>query len=84
MMLDDFEITPLLDGTHPFPDVEVLIKAGPDTDAKRSKLFEANAAEANALFGASDLKVPTEGPINACLVNTGTNCPKQQLYHKAA
>jgi len=24
MMLGDFEITALLDGTHPFPDAEVL------------------------------------------------------------
>jgi glyoxylase-like metal-dependent hydrolase (beta-lactamase superfamily II) len=72
MMLGDFEITALLDGTHPFPDVEVLTKAGPGAGSRQSKLFEDNAAEANALLSASDLKVPTEGSINAFLINTGT------------
>jgi hypothetical protein len=40
MMLGDFEITALLDGTHPFPDAEVLTKAAPNAEAKRSKLFD--------------------------------------------
>jgi glyoxylase-like metal-dependent hydrolase (beta-lactamase superfamily II) len=70
MMLGDFEITTLLDGTHPFPDVEVLTKPG--VGSERSKLFDVNPGEANALLAASDLKVPTEGSINAFLVNTGT------------
>jgi hypothetical protein len=70
MMLGDFEITALLDGTHPFPDVEMLTKAG--AGSERSKLFDINPGEANALLAASDLKVPTEGSINAFLVNTGT------------
>jgi glyoxylase-like metal-dependent hydrolase (beta-lactamase superfamily II) len=72
MMLGDFEITALLDGTHPFPDVEVLTKAGTDINVPRSRLFDNNASEANALLAASDLKVPTEGSINAFLINTGT------------
>ena len=72
MILGDFEITALLDGTHPFPDVEVLTKAKPDAEAERSKLFGDHPGEANALLAASDLAVPTEGSINAFLVNTGT------------
>jgi hypothetical protein len=72
MMLGDFEITALLDGTHPFPAVEVLTKPGPSPDSKRPKLFELNPGEANALLAASDLKIPTEGSINAFLVNTGS------------
>lgn len=72
MMLGDFEITALLDGTHPFPDAEVLTKAGPGVNSPRSRLFDNNPNEANALLAASDLKVPTEGSINAFLVNTGT------------
>jgi hypothetical protein len=70
MMLGDFEITALLDGTHPFPDEEVLTKAA--SDAKRSKLFDINAAEADALLAAADLTAPTEGSINAFLINTGS------------
>jgi hypothetical protein len=46
-MLGDFEITALLDGTHPFPDAEVLTKAGPGVDSERSRLFENNPPEAN-------------------------------------
>jgi glyoxylase-like metal-dependent hydrolase (beta-lactamase superfamily II) len=72
MMLGDFEITALLDGTHPFPDAEVLTKAEPGADAKRSKLFDNHSGEANAMLAAADLKVPTEGSINAFLVNTGS------------
>jgi glyoxylase-like metal-dependent hydrolase (beta-lactamase superfamily II) len=72
MILGDFEITALLDGTHPFPDVEVLTKPKPGVEAARSKLFDDEPGEANALLAASDLKVPTEGSINAFLVNTGT------------
>ena len=71
MMLGDFEITALLDGTRPFPDVEVLTKAKPGADAERSKLFDDHPGEANALLAASDLTVPTEGSINAFLINTG-------------
>jgi glyoxylase-like metal-dependent hydrolase (beta-lactamase superfamily II) len=71
MILGDFEITALLDGTHPFPDAEVLTKSKPGASA-RSKLFKDNPEEANDLLAASDLKAPTEGSINAFLVNTGT------------
>jgi glyoxylase-like metal-dependent hydrolase (beta-lactamase superfamily II) len=71
MMLGDFEITALLDGTHPFPDAEVLTKPRPGSGAKHSRLFDNNPQEATALLAASDLKAPTEGSINAFLVNTG-------------
>ncbi|MBM9401133.1 MBL fold metallo-hydrolase [Gluconacetobacter azotocaptans] len=70
MMLGSFEITALLDGTHPFPDEAVLTKTGPG--AKASKFFDGNPDEARALLAASDLSVPTEGSINAFLVNTGS------------
>jgi len=72
MMLGDFEITALLDGTHPFPDAEVLMKPKPGASAERSNLFDDNPQEANTLLAAADLKAPTEGSINAFLINTGT------------
>ena len=72
MMLGDFEVTALLDGTHPFPDAAVLTKQRSGSDSERSRLFDDNPGEANALLAASDLKVPTEGSINAFLINTGT------------
>jgi glyoxylase-like metal-dependent hydrolase (beta-lactamase superfamily II) len=72
VMLGDFEITALLDGTHPFPDEVVLMKPKPGGSAERSKLFDDDRQEANALLAAADLKAPTEGSINAFLVNTGT------------
>jgi hypothetical protein len=39
MMLGAYEITVLSDGTHPFPDAEVLIKLKSGVDADHSKLF---------------------------------------------
>lgn len=71
VMVGEFEVTALLDGTHPFPDAEVLTKAEPGANV-RSKLFEDNLAEANALLSATDQKAPTERSINAFLINTGT------------
>jgi glyoxylase-like metal-dependent hydrolase (beta-lactamase superfamily II) len=72
VMLGDFEITALLDGTHPFPAAEVLTKTKADRSAARSKLFQDHLDEANGLLAASDLTAPTEGSINAFLVNTGS------------
>jgi glyoxylase-like metal-dependent hydrolase (beta-lactamase superfamily II) len=72
MMLGDFEITALLDGTHPFPAAEVLTKAKVGAPGVRSKLFQDYADEARDLLAASDLTAPTEGSINAFLVNTGS------------
>jgi hypothetical protein len=70
VMVGDYEVTALLDGTHPFPDAEALTKAEPGT-AKYTKLFEDNAGEANRLLAAANQKAPTEGSINAFLINTG-------------
>jgi len=72
MMLGDFEITALLDGTHPFPAAEVLTKAKVGAPGVRLKLFQDYADEASALLAASDLTAPTEGSINAFLINTGS------------
>ena len=59
MMLGDFEITALLDGTHPFPAAEVLTKAKVGAPGVRLKLFQDYADEASALLAASDLTAPT-------------------------
>jgi glyoxylase-like metal-dependent hydrolase (beta-lactamase superfamily II) len=72
MMLGDFEITALLDGTHPFPAAEVLNMAKAGASGGRLNLFEHDPDKANALLAASDLTAPTEGSINAFLVNTGS------------
>jgi glyoxylase-like metal-dependent hydrolase (beta-lactamase superfamily II) len=72
MILGNFEITALLDGTHPFPAAEVLTTRTLDLASGRAKLFEKNSKEATDLLAASDLTAPTEGSINAFLVNTGT------------
>jgi glyoxylase-like metal-dependent hydrolase (beta-lactamase superfamily II) len=74
MMLGDFEITALLDGTHPFPVHEVMTRNMPGiAGAKPSsgKLADVKPGEADALLAAVDLKAPVEGSINAFLINTG-------------
>jgi glyoxylase-like metal-dependent hydrolase (beta-lactamase superfamily II) len=72
IMLGSFEVTALLDGTHPFPDAAVLMGPKPGTPSERSNLFDDKPQEANTLLAAADLKAPTEGSINAFLINTGT------------
>src|ERR1700722_17412502 len=72
MMLGDFEITALLDGTHPFPAAAVLTTAKAGASGGRLNLFEHDPDEANDLLAASNLAAPTEGSINAFLVNAGT------------
>jgi glyoxylase-like metal-dependent hydrolase (beta-lactamase superfamily II) len=72
MILGDFEITAPLDGTHPFPAAQVLTTRKRNSTSGRAKFFEENLKEANDLLAASDLAAPTEGSINAFLVNTGT------------
>ncbi len=69
MMLGDFEITALLDGTHPFPAYAALqrVKQG----GTPSLLSETNPGETDALLAVVDLRAPPEGSINAFLVNTG-------------
>ncbi len=58
MMLGDFEVTALLDGTHPFPVDEVM------THATHEQLDQ--------LLASADTPRPVEGPINAFLINTGS------------
>lgn len=72
MMIGDIEVTALLDGTHPFDDAALLTKAAPGVDATRRKLFELDPNEARKLLAAAAITAPTEGSINAFLVNTGT------------
>lgn len=58
MMLGDFEVTALSDGTHPFPVDTVMT----------------NITQPQALrdLAAVDLKLPVQGSINAFLINTGS------------
>ncbi|CAG9167203.1 MBL fold metallo-hydrolase [Cupriavidus respiraculi] len=73
MMLGDFEVTALLDGTHDFPVREVLSRpAPPPATAGHVALSESNPGEADALLAAAHLAAPVEGSINAFLINTGT------------
>jgi len=68
--LGSFEITVLSDGTHPFPDAAILTKPIPGT-ATRALLFRSDPNEADTLLKEADLTPPTEGSINAFLINTG-------------
>jgi len=73
IMLGRFEITALLDGTHPFPvhDVMTRNETMPGGDRKAVKLAENHPGKADAVLAASDLAAPVEGSINAFLINTG-------------
>ena len=71
MMLGTFEITVLSDGTHPFPDAAVLTKPVAPNSTVRSRLFASDPSEAATLLKAANLTAPTEGSINAFLINTG-------------
>nr|WP_254783716.1 MBL fold metallo-hydrolase [Collimonas sp. OK307] len=57
MMLGDFEITALLDGTHPFPIDKVMI--------------DVSKEEIERDLSRDGLKAPVQGSINAFLINTG-------------
>ena len=48
------------------------MKPKPDAAAEHANLFDDDPQEADALLAAADLKAPTEGSINAFLINTGT------------
>ncbi|MBB3219461.1 MBL fold metallo-hydrolase [Pseudoduganella umbonata] len=63
--LGRYEVTALLDGTHPFPAHEVLTRGTASLDRTDPGL-------ADRLLAAAYLKAPVEGSINAFLVNTGT------------
>lgn len=62
--LGRYEVTALLDGTHPFPAHEVLTRGDASLD-------KASPGLADKLLAAAYLKAPVEGSINAFLVNTG-------------
>lgn len=72
MMLGRFEITALLDGTHPFPVHDVMTRNETQIGGERKavKLAAGHPGKADALLADSDLGVPLEGSINAFLVNT--------------
>jgi glyoxylase-like metal-dependent hydrolase (beta-lactamase superfamily II) len=75
MMLGDFEVTALLDGTHRFPAYQVLSRLRPGVDGatgSRELLSTANPGEMDAALAVVDLRAPPEGSINAFLINTGT------------
>jgi glyoxylase-like metal-dependent hydrolase (beta-lactamase superfamily II) len=75
LMLGDFEVTALLDGTHRFPAYHVLARAKPRTDGTsgpQELLSSASPGETDAALAAVDLRAPPEGSINAFLINTGT------------
>jgi glyoxylase-like metal-dependent hydrolase (beta-lactamase superfamily II) len=74
MMLGNFEITALSDGTHPFPDEDLtMVTPGSSgANSNREKLLDIDPKEANALLSAAYLSIPTEGSINAFLINTGS------------
>jgi glyoxylase-like metal-dependent hydrolase (beta-lactamase superfamily II) len=70
MRLGRFEVTALLDGTHPFPIPSVMVRARPDGIPE--PLVQARPGEAEALLAEQHLTMPYEGSINAFLINTGT------------
>src|SRR6266702_5806541 len=57
-MLGDFEITALLDGTHPFP-IDTVMR-------------DVSKKEIQQDLERDDLSPPVQGSINAFLINTGT------------
>jgi glyoxylase-like metal-dependent hydrolase (beta-lactamase superfamily II) len=68
MMLGDFEVTALLDGTHLFPAYQVLTRA---RSAPGALLNDTSPGETDAALAVVDLRAPPEGSINAFLINTG-------------
>ncbi|MFM0553667.1 MBL fold metallo-hydrolase [Paraburkholderia sediminicola] len=58
VMLGDFEVTALLDGTHPFPVDTVMADVSKD--------------EVASDLARDDLTLPIQGSINAFLINTGS------------
>jgi glyoxylase-like metal-dependent hydrolase (beta-lactamase superfamily II) len=58
VMLGDFEVTALSDGTHPFP-IDTVVEGVPKSEIARDLEFDF-------------LQQPVQGSINAFLVNTGS------------
>lgn len=71
MMLGDFEVTSLSDGTHPFPVHSVLTKGDGQAGRQVAPIDQVSPGEADALLAESRLAVPVAGSINAFLINTG-------------
>ncbi|RQS08671.1 MBL fold metallo-hydrolase [Burkholderia sp. Bp9002] len=57
IMVGKYEVTALLDGTHPFP-IDTVMTNVPRTEIERD-------------LASDDLKPPVQGSINAFLINTG-------------
>lgn len=71
MMLGEFEITALSDGTHAFPVHEVLTySAGPQNTRP---LDAAHPGQIDTALAGTHLGLPLQGSINAFLVNTGAS-----------
>ncbi|MDO1582170.1 MBL fold metallo-hydrolase [Rhizobium oryzicola] len=81
MVLGDFEVTVLSDGTHPFPVHQVMTKAEAQPGGKVLPLDQVSPGEADALLAENGLAVPVQGSINAFLINTG---PKLILIDSGA
>ncbi|RKT21598.1 glyoxylase-like metal-dependent hydrolase (beta-lactamase superfamily II) [Paraburkholderia sp. RAU2J] len=58
MMVGQFEVTALLDGTHPFP-IDTVIEGVPKAEVERD-------------LARDFLQAPVQGSINAFLINTGS------------
>lgn len=58
VMVGDFEVTALLDGTHPFP-IDTVVEGMPKADIKKD-------------LDEDFLQPPVQGSINAFLINTGS------------
>lgn len=72
MMIGNYEITALLDGTHPFPLETVMTEQSSQENGEEQNYYEKSRVEADRLLAATFQKVPPEGSINAFLVNTGS------------
>jgi hypothetical protein len=57
-MVDDFEVTALLEGTHPFS-IDTVVKDVPKSEIARD-------------LSRDFLQAPVQGSINAFLINTGS------------
>jgi len=72
MMIGNYEITALLDGTHPFPLETVMTEQSPQGSSDEQNYYDKDRQRADHLLAATFQKVPPEGSINAFLVNTGS------------
>jgi len=71
MMIGSYEVTALLDGTHPFPLDTVMTEQSSQGDGTPQNYYDKNRQQADHLLAVTFQKTPPEGSINAFLVNTG-------------